>query len=605
MKKAIIIIVTVLVVLAGACTCLYFFTDVFNFLKPANTNFALQAKKLLGKEEATKYSEYEEMLNNLKKDKSYISEGDLSLNLSVPNDIISYSAQQKINLSKIKYNGSYDADSKATSASIKLSKDNEEFTTVQLVKRDNKIGIASKDLYDKTLVFDLSKYDEFCTNNNIEEDEDTKKTVEFLNTALTTDNTNLAYDLFYLSEDDFNSLSKTYGDLLTDLIPEEKYSTEKNQKITVNGDDVKTTEYSLTLNSEDLYNILTKFLELAKEDDTTKKIIVDKYNVLVKYIETYYVSSNTELSDLTSEDNFMPELTSENIEENIDELLEKLEQNKEEFTKLDKCVKFTIYSNKKSEPVKFEIICLEDEEDEDGTVMFSEALSEEKTTYTISIENLKELFLNTTSKSTTSTTSKVSEILNSLSEIIIEDKYEKTDNSKKGTITISAKVSDSKEDLLKIEYDKVNSDSEYKNNFNITCPLYSEISIDCKCELTGLDTDNKNMKLELNGEFESYSVKLSATGSIKYGESDVSEFTNDNSVSVFELSQEEYNKLITDIGTTASENLPEKFALYDVDVTKEDILSLLPQTSNSQATEPATEPSTTEVPTTGTELPAA
>ena len=66
MKKAIIIIVSVLVLAVGACTCLYFFTDTFNFLKPASTNFANQAKKLLGTDKDDKYSNYEEMLKNLK-----------------------------------------------------------------------------------------------------------------------------------------------------------------------------------------------------------------------------------------------------------------------------------------------------------------------------------------------------------------------------------------------------------------------------------------------------------------------------------------------------------------------------------------------------------
>ena len=63
MKKAIIIIVSVIVILGGVFASLFFFTDVFNFLKPANTNFALQAKKLLGTENGNNYSDYEKFLN--------------------------------------------------------------------------------------------------------------------------------------------------------------------------------------------------------------------------------------------------------------------------------------------------------------------------------------------------------------------------------------------------------------------------------------------------------------------------------------------------------------------------------------------------------------
>ena len=70
MKKAIIIIVSVLVILGGVFAGLFFFTDTFNFLKPASDNFSKQAKKLMGTDESPKYSDYEEFLNKLKSDSS-------------------------------------------------------------------------------------------------------------------------------------------------------------------------------------------------------------------------------------------------------------------------------------------------------------------------------------------------------------------------------------------------------------------------------------------------------------------------------------------------------------------------------------------------------
>ena len=116
MKKAIIIIVSVLVVALGTCTCLYFFTDTFNFLKPASTNFSNQAKKLLGTDKDNKYSNYEEFLNRLKlTDKSYVGNADISMNVSLPSSVVDSSTQKLINSSTVKYSGSYDASSKAMS----------------------------------------------------------------------------------------------------------------------------------------------------------------------------------------------------------------------------------------------------------------------------------------------------------------------------------------------------------------------------------------------------------------------------------------------------------------------------------------------------------
>ena len=88
MKKAIIAIITVLVLAIGTCTCLYFFTDVFNFLKPTSETFTVQAKKLFGINEQ-KYSEYEKNLNKLKIDNSYTSEGELKANLNLPSSTLS------------------------------------------------------------------------------------------------------------------------------------------------------------------------------------------------------------------------------------------------------------------------------------------------------------------------------------------------------------------------------------------------------------------------------------------------------------------------------------------------------------------------------------
>ena len=209
MKKAIIIIVSVLVVALGTCTCLYFFTDTFNFLKPASTNFSNQAKKLLGTDKDNKYSNYEEFLNRLKlTDKSYVGNADISMNVSLPSSVVDSSTQKLINSSTVKYSGSYDASSKAMSNNIGLYKDSKEFLTLKLLQKDQTMSIGCSDLYDKTLNFDMSKYEEFCQKNNITVDDETKESINMLNSLNDNNSADLLYDLFYLSEADYNSLNK-------------------------------------------------------------------------------------------------------------------------------------------------------------------------------------------------------------------------------------------------------------------------------------------------------------------------------------------------------------------------------------------------------------
>lgn len=147
----------------------------------------------------------------------------------------------------------------------------------------------------------------------------------------------------------------------------------------------------------------------------------------------------------------------------------------------------------------------------------------------------------------------------------------------KGTITISAKASGSKQEMLKIDYENINSKSEYKTSFSISSPLKSSISLDYTYDITGLDKDTQDIKLELSGKYTSlYSAKISATGSITYGKSNIPELTADNSVDVFSLPQADLQKIASDIVTKASDTLPAKLSLYGVTVTKEDILSILP-----------------------------
>ena len=100
MKKAlkiILIIVAILAVLTGIFAILWFFTPVFNFLKPASDNFSIQAKKLFGGKEMS-YSEYLESIEPLKvQNESYTSTTEVSANVSVPSSIVDYSTQRMIN----------------------------------------------------------------------------------------------------------------------------------------------------------------------------------------------------------------------------------------------------------------------------------------------------------------------------------------------------------------------------------------------------------------------------------------------------------------------------------------------------------------------------
>lgn len=602
MKKAIIIIIAVIVVLGGTFAGLYFFTDVLNFLKPASDNFSVQVDKLLGTEENLSYSEYEENLNKLKQDSSYSSDLNMSMNISLPSSYISYSNQKLINSSKLNLKTSYDADSKATSADIKLSKDNSEVIEASAIVDGEKVSINSKDIYDKYITIDLSKYESFCQANNIEPDKDLKESIEALSKMNTIDTNSLAYDLCYVSEEDYNALEKNYDNILTDYIDKDNYTTKKNQKITVGDEDVKTTAYSLTLSGKDAYNFLDKLITQMKDDSTLKNLIINKYNVMKKYQDSYAeVSSDS--------DTEMPELKESDLDTFFSDLLDELDDSKEDFEDIEKNIKLTIYSDKKSNPVKFEVAILDDEDDKEGTVIFTEELEEGKNTYKIELDKLSKLSGDRSSSSsssyTNSSSSTLTSALGSLSQIIIVDEYESTDDSRKGTITVSAKAGGQKEEMLKIEYDFVNSKSELKAKLSVSSPLSTALSLDFNYDVTGLDTDTQNLVFSMSGKYSIYSISFDINGTMKSG-ADITKLSDSNSVDLFALSSEEFMKLYTDVITNAANNLPSKLSKYGINVTKEQILSAIPETTTPDDATAQNPGETTENPNTEqTEQPAA
>lgn len=599
MKKAIIIIVSVLVLALGTCTCLYFFTDVFNFLKPASNNFSIQAKKLFGAKEENSYSDYLKSIESLKaKDSSYKAEGNVSLNVSLPSKMLDYSTQNLLNSSSVKWSGSYDANSKAVSNNISLSYKGSEMISLDTLLKGNTVSIGCSDLYDKKLTFDMSKYESFCKTNNIEVDQDQLKSIQdslkLLQGQDSKNYSEMIYNLFYLTEDEYKALDKNYGDLLTTLIDKDKYTSKKNQEISVGDDEIKTTAYSLTLSGNDAYKYLTKLTEKAKDDSTLKDLIIKKYKILKDYNNTYIQA----LDESTDKD-VLPDLSNSDIEKFVDEFLKELEDSKDSFSELKKSLKFTIYSDKKQNPVKFEVAIVKDAED-DGKVIFTEDVEDGKNTYTIDVKEL----INTFSKSDdtdeydedystssytkslksskTSSLNEVTPMADAISKIIIVDNYEKSNDSRKGEISVSAKTSSGKQDILSIKYEKVNSKSEFKNNISVSSPLLSSVSFDLVCNITGIDTDEQKTEFNISGKipagFSTYKFDLKSNGSITYGKSNIPELTEANSVDVFSKSKQDFEKIYTDVITNASNNLPSKLSKYGIRITKDDILSTLPQT---------------------------
>lgn len=607
-KKVIIIIVAIIVVLAGAFTTLSLLhPSWWPFFKPASENFSLQAKKLFKSNETEiSYDEYSKALNSLKAtDSSTTAELNLSMNISVPTSMISRANQQLINSSKLKLASSYDATSKTSLISMGLLKNNSSIVSIDALADKTSIAIKSDELTDKKFVkFDLSKFEEFAKTNNLNLDEKGKESIDSLLKLLQDETSNkLLYDLLYISENDYNEIKKSHSDTLTKYIDKKNY-TSKKVKTSVNGDDVKTDAYSLVLDGNDAYEYLKQCIEAYKNDSTLKKLLINKTDTIGKYFENLASNLSTSSNKIDLDD--MPKISEEDYDKFFDELLKGLEESKSDFTSLKECLKITIYSLKK-EPVKMDIAILNDKKDKEGSVIFTEELGKNKNTYTIDIKKLMSLAGsastyeedsfdtddddddeqdyvqdmarasvrsagdNTRTTSTKSSTNPAA-ALEMLDKIIITDKFEKSNDSRKGTITASIKASGQSQDILDIDYDYENSKStqkikiEVKPSSTLTALLGNQsMSFSIDSEVSGLDTDTQNIKCEMGVKFGTYSGKISLDGKISKT-ANVPTLNSSNSYDLFAMTKEDFQKTITEIGNNISTKLPGIVSKYGITI---------------------------------------
>lgn len=537
----IIVVITILAILGGTFAGLWFFTDVFNFLKPANDVFSNQLEKALNLEGA-KFSDYSDFLKDYKEvsNKSVKSK----MNVSAKLNLSELDSQTKniINKSKITVESNYDVANNRSQSKVGLYADNSEVLTVDLVNNKDKVGIGCKDLSDKYIAVsmqDLIKYiKENSSRLKISKDEITalEKVSENLNgSKLNT------YDLLYISDDDLKHFDETYRDVLKTLISKDCYSSEKNVEVSVDGDDVKTTGYYLTLTGEDTYKFAEDFSKLVKDDDVLSRLATDKINMILE------ASGQEKISEKD---------VKEFINDGLDKLLEEIENIKDEK---DSAIQIAVYS-KNNKPVRIELNAIKDvDEKDDKETFLSVEYAKDKNIYTV--YNDGKAYMTVT------------------------DEYSKKSKEEKvGKLT--AKVSGTA--LGTLDYEIVQKDNEKKLNLSLNVPL-ADISANVKFEAKGnYKKEPVDITGEINFKYKKESIEVKFDGNVEYGDVSVPELTSSNTIDIMKLSNKELETEMNKILKKASEVLPNRLKLIGVNVKAEDIYK-------EKVVEPTT---TTETPST-------
>lgn len=276
-KTRIILIVVALIVVAGAVfASLYFFTDMFK--SPQDLFFQYIGKAAMPE---SSYS-YQEMLDDMQlaSTKSYKA----SYNIGIEGKTNGYSSSNDIAKEVSKMKIGLDVESmpsqEKASYNVSLKYDDVDIASAKLVKNSDLYGIKS-DLLDEKYIA--------IKNQNL------KDLAEKLGIDSTYIPDEIAfmdlYKLLYVSKEDQDHIVNTYKDAIVKAFPQENFSKTDNVTTTVNGASKTATAYTLSITEKDFYNAIINILQVAKNDDRTLNLLVDKINAFAN--DSFFVKMGT------------------------------------------------------------------------------------------------------------------------------------------------------------------------------------------------------------------------------------------------------------------------------------------------------------------------
>jgi len=195
------------------------------------------------------------------------------------------STANQINKLNIQIKGQTDKQNQYNYQNAKLMNDNELLFDVEYIEQDDIIGIKFPELFKEYILIENQNVKELFEDiNNIE---DISQIPDEINT-----NYNIL-EMLNFTEKEKESIKNSYINVLKD-IEKEKFSKNTNQSIQINGTQINTNSYILTLTKEELNNIYIKLLEELKNDE----IILSKIEKVSKELNSWLMIVNKDILDL-------------------------------------------------------------------------------------------------------------------------------------------------------------------------------------------------------------------------------------------------------------------------------------------------------------------
>ncbi len=202
------------------------------------------------------------------------------------------------------------------SAALELLLNKKSLGIIHLAITDELYGFKFADTTEKYLAFENKNLKELFENFDVED------TSEIPDKILTKKDFE---KVMKIDEATANKILNKYVKVLSKSV-KGKVETKKNVKIEINGEEIKTTQHTLTLNEKDAIEMSLAMLKELKKDEKNIKLFIDDYKAILKLMEESGYTTKEMLSydDLPSTDEICEEFI-ETIEETCEELEELLE----------------------------------------------------------------------------------------------------------------------------------------------------------------------------------------------------------------------------------------------------------------------------------------
>ena len=358
--------------------------------------------------------------------------------------------------------------------------------SITFIRDNDKYGLYCKDLCPKCIYFENNDLKKFIEKFGFDSTYFPDKFESFD-----------VYDQYNINKELSEEIFKKYFSILYQKLDNKKFYKNKNVDTTINNENIKTTQYSLTLSKKEIIDIQIAYLEDFKNDTDFLNKYLKRFNKdQIGILKTIYINAAKNSNSENTIGAELFDITEDSIKQYIDEVLIKQLNAQKENEDSNENYTFNVYPYKNNSS-KFEIITPEKNQNNENIVISLEFTKKDNESNIINLNISNYMNINLSYQKTLQNESK-----NTSGILSVKSDYNSVSSS-------------NDENIFNINFNIENSENLNKYNFKINL-LYEpkgininntnktkNISIEINSETSGIigqDTNTKNSYINTNYE---------------------------------------------------------------------------------------------------------